>query len=104
MQGLDISIDEAKAKIWMDDVNSELSAVRALLKKVNMANAEVAGSDDTIMEGIYKVGVAMGNAWDKMCNIFDDAGSKIKEGLTKLDSTVQHVVQEVESVRAKIER
>ena len=104
MQGLDISIDEAKAKIWMDDVNAELSDVRHLLKRVNTAVADVAGSDDTIMEGIYKVGVAMGNAWDKMCNIFDEAGSKIREGLSKMGSTVQHVVQEVESVRAKIER
>lgn len=103
MQGLDISIDEAKAKIWMDDVNAELAAVRSLLKKVNMANADVAGSDDTIMEGIYKVGVAMGNAWDKMCNVFDEVSGKITDGISKLGHAVQHVVEEAESIRAKIE-
>ena len=101
MQELDLSIDEAKAKIWMDDVNSELSAVRALLKKVNTANSEVVDSDDTIMGGIYKVGVAMGNAWDKMCNIFDDVQDKVRGGIDKIGQTVSNVVEEVEAIRAK---
>ena len=104
MQEFDLSIDEAKAKIWMDDVNAELSAVRSLLKKVNTATSEVVGSEDTIMTGIYKVGVAMGNAWDNMCNIFDDVQSKVASGISKIGETVSNVVEEVEAVRAKIER
>ena len=101
MQELDISIDEAKARIWMADVNAELEDVKYLLRKVNEATSDVAGSDDTIMEGIYKVGVAMGDAWNKMCSLFDQANSKISEGISKLDQTVQNVVEKVEAIRAK---
>lgn len=104
MQNLDLSIDEAKAKMWMDDVNSELTAVRSLLKKVNTTNAEVVGSDDTIMQGIYNVGVAMGNAWDNMCNVFDDVQEKVAKGVSKIGETVQEVVEHVDSVRKKIEQ
>lgn len=101
MENLDISIDEAKAKDWMQDVNAELEAVRALLKKVNTANTEVAGSDDTIMQGIYNVGIAMESAWDKMCNIFDKAQDNIIESAKKMGETVQKIVDDLVLLRNK---
>ena len=99
MENLDISIDEAKAKIWMQDVNTELAAVRALLEKVNAATVEVAGSDDTIMNGIYNVGVAMGNAWTKMCSVFDQAQDNIVKSAERIGTAVQELVDYLNKLR-----
>lgn len=98
----DISIDEAKAKIWMDDVNSELNAVESILRKVNGALTTVAGSDDSIMNGIYKVGVAMENAWAIMCNNFKSAQSKVAEAISKIVVSAQNVIDDADALRTKI--
>lgn len=98
----DISIDEAKAKIWMDDVNSELNAVESILRKVNGALTTVAGSDDSIMNGIYKVGVAMENAWTIMCNNFKSAQSKVAEAISKIVVSAQNVIDDADALRTKI--
>lgn len=99
---MDMSIDEAKAKIWTDDVNNELDEVRALLKKVNTANSTVAGLDDSIMDGIYKVGTLLGDTWDRMCNAFDDAQDKLKEAIKQIGKTVGNVLDDAEIVKSKI--
>ena len=96
-----MSIDEARAKVWLDDVNHELQAVRALLKKVQTANTEVAGSDDTIMEGIYQVGVAMDNAWSQMCNIFDEVQEKLNSTIAKIREAVREKVEEITALKGK---
>lgn len=99
---MDMSIDEAKAKIWMDDVNAEINAVRVLLKKVNTANSTVAGVDDSIMSGIYTVGTALESAWTKMCNSFDEAQSKLAQAIAKIGKTVGDVLENVDSVKNRV--
>ena len=99
---MDMSIDEAKAKIWIDDVNAEISAVRTLLRKVNNANSTIAGVDDSIMDGIYTVGTALESAWTKMCNSFDEAQSKLVEAVAKIGKTVSGVLENVDSVKARV--
>ena len=99
---MDISIDEAKAKIWMDDVNAEIEAVRNLLKQVNTANCTVAGSDDTIMDGIYNVGTALESSWTRMCNSFDEAQEKVAETISHISKTVINVLEDIDSIKSKI--
>jgi len=98
----DISIDEAKAKIWMEDVNSELAAVESILKKVNGALTTVAGSDDSIMNGIYKVGTTMESAWNTMCTNFKSAQSKLAEAISKIVSSAQNVINDADALKYKI--
>ena len=98
----DISIDEAKAKIWMDDVRNEINAVEAILKKVNGALTTVAGDDDSIMQGIYKVGTTMESVWTSMCNGFKSAHSILEEALTKLVSSAQNVIDDADTLKNSI--
>ena len=98
----DISLEEARAKIWMDDVNSELEAVEAILKKVHSSLTTTAGSDDSIMNGIWKVGTAMENAWNTLCNNFKSAQSKMALGIAKLVATAQEVIDDADALKSKI--
>lgn len=98
----DISIDEAKAKIWLDDVNAEIDAVEGILKKVNSSVTTPAGSDDSIMKGIEKIGVAMENAWTAMCNHFKQSQSKLKEAIDMIVRSAQTVIDDADSVKSKV--
>ena len=98
----DISIDEAKVKIWMDDVNAELDAVEVILKNVNMSLTTVAGEDDSIMNGIYNVGKAMETAWTTMSKNFKNAQSKIWKAIAKIVSSAQSVIEDTNTLKSKI--
>lgn len=98
----DISINEAKAKIWIDDVNHELEQVESILKKVNASLTTTAGSGDSIMEGIYKVGMAMETAWTAMCNNFKSAQELIKNAVDVLGKTGVTIIDEAEALRNKV--
>lgn len=97
----DISIDEAKAKMWIDDVNAELDAVEAILHKVNNSLATPVG-DDTIMEGISKVGEAMESAWTEMCRQFKLAQAKLPEVVNKIVKAAQDVIDDANELKSKV--
>ena len=99
----DISIEEAKAKIWMDDVKNELVAVEAILKKVNSSLMTTAETDDSIMKGIYKVGTAMETAWSKMCGNFKNAQKNLSDAISKIVISVDSVVQDAEALKNTIQ-
>lgn len=98
----DISIDEAKAKIWMEDVNAELYAVEIILKNVNTSLTTVAGQDDTIMNGIYNVGKALESAWTTMTSNFKTAQNKIKQAITEIIASAQNVIDDIDVLKSKI--
>lgn len=99
----DISIDEAKAKQWIVDSTSEINAVEIILTNVASAVSTVAGSDDTIMEGIYKVGTKMESVWKKLCNAIKESSSYIEESITKIVAAGQEVIDETTGLGNKIE-
>lgn len=96
----DISIDQAKAKIWIADVNNELEAVSIILTGVS--NALSTPPEDDIMSAIEKVGRTMESAWTGLCNMFKTAQSKVEETVDKLFDTVEDVVEDAFSLRSKI--
>ena len=98
----DISIEEAKAKVWLDDVNNELNEVEVILNKVNTCLTTVIGSDDTIMAGICNIGTAMENAWGNMCKAFKNVQGSVGKVLSQLFTTAQNVVDDADAIRAKI--
>jgi cytochrome c556 len=98
----DISIDEAKAKMWIDDVNAELDAVETILHKVNNSLATPVGEDDSIMEGISKVGEAMESAWTEMCRQFKEAQAKLPEVVNKIVKAAQDVIDNANELKSKV--
>lgn len=100
----DISIDQARANMWIADVNNELEAVELVLKGVSGSLTSVAGTDDSIMEGIFKVGTAMENAWTNMCNNFKTAQSKLSQVIGRIFDAVEDVVDAAGALRGKIDQ
>lgn len=101
---LDISVDEAKAKAWIDDVTAELEAVEKVLEKVRGSLTESAGEDDTIMNGIYKVGQTMETVWTGMCKGFRTSQDLLFKGLRKIVDGTGAVLDNVETLRHSVEQ
>lgn len=95
----DLSIDEAKAWVWVKDVENEIAAVEYVLKNVYASLTAVAGSDDTIMQGISSVGSILENVWTGMCNGFKEAQNALGEVFTKIGTTAQGILDELEGVK-----
>lgn len=93
MNGYDVSIDEARARVWMSDVYAEIGNVNMVLGRIATAQQEMPGENDSIMAAIEKTGNAaaalwknMNHAFEESCNFMEEAikryaavGSKIKE-------------------------
>ena len=88
----DISIDEARAQAWLKDVKYELDAVEVVLKNVQTSLQTVAGEDDTIIQGIYKLGTGMEEKWTGMCQQFKETCVEIGEAIVNLSNTAVEIV------------
>lgn len=55
MVNYDLSIDQARAEKWKNDVDVEIERVQELLKKVAAIQMTIPGDDDPIMQGITNV-------------------------------------------------
>ena len=83
------------------DVNNEIAAVEALLKQVHTSLSSVAGSEDTIMKGIFNLGTFLETTWTKMCSNFKEAQSAVEETLEKIGVAVGDVLGNLEGVRGR---
>lgn len=98
----DISIEEAKAKMWIEDVNAELDAVERILNKVNESLSTVAGDDDTIMDGIVKIGNKMEEVWNEMCKKFKEVQAKLPGIVEMIKKAAQDVIDDATELKNKI--
>lgn len=94
----DISIDEARAQAWLKDVKYELDAVEVVLKNVQTSLQTVVGEDDTIMQGIYKLGTGMEEKWTEMCNQFKETCVEVGEAIGMIAKTAVEVVEGFSSI------
>ena len=97
----DISIDEAKALVWSMDVENEISAVETVLKKVSSSLTSAAGSDDTIIQGISRVGSTLETVWAGMCNEFKKVQKTLNDVIKKFGKTAAAVLDDLETVKGR---
>lgn len=96
----DLSIDEARAKIWVDDVKNEIEAVQIILQQVNTAvKMEESEKDDTIIQGLNSVGKSMDESWTKMCKTFIEAQDKVVEAIEHIGKAVGALLEVVEGLK-----
>lgn len=100
----DISMDEAKAKYWILEVRNEINAVEGVLLRVSTACSSMVGDDDSIMQGVYKLGTLLEASWMNLCNTFKNAIENIGSAISTLGQKGQEVVNEVEETSAKARR
>ena len=96
-QELDVGIDEAKAKIWIEDVKHEVAEVRVILTKVSNANQSVAGEDDDIFKIFDQICATTHDVWENMCSTFEKANEAVTgvvESIGKAGQAAADKVQE----------
>ena len=98
----DLNIDEARAKMWIDDVNNEITLVKDLLIKVSTASTTTPQEEDDIMKGIASTCTTMRYFWDKMCDGFGKTIDLIKDAVTNMVNATNQRVEDVQSVERKI--
>ncbi len=102
MGDYDVSIDEAKAKQWIQDVNDEIDSVQSILSKVNAASIAVPGEDDSIMMGIEGLCKNLSNFWDNMFKGFRTAENKLQELVEMVGRTGQELVDDLDTLKGRI--
>lgn len=98
----DISIDEARAKMWIQEVDEEIRDVEALLRKINQAASSIPGEDDDIMKGIEATCNTLNDFWTKMCNGFKSAGKSLTSVIDSLGKAASSVIEDINAVKSKI--
>ena len=98
----DLNIDEARARIWIGDVENEIRIVKELLVKVSTASATTPEEEDDIMKGIATTCDTMRNFWEKMCEGFTGMVAKLVESIEKMSTATSDVVTDVTDVRNKV--
>lgn len=98
----DISIDEARANTWIYDVETELDLVRTLMKKASTSITTPAGEDDTIMQGISKMGDQLNTVWTQACNVYEKATNLLKDALKAITKAGSEVMADLDSTKARI--
>lgn len=97
-----IKLDEMRAKLWIQDVNTEIELVEGVLKKVTAAMTEVPGEDDPIYKGIKKIGNTLTEVWNNTIMTFKKSGSAIKDTIDKVSKAAQELAEEGENVNTKM--
>jgi archaellum component FlaC len=95
--GKDISIDEARAQAWINDVNAEILQVEDILQKVDNELTTVADEEDPIMSGIATFGREMADVNENMVREFKSAMDTVQEAVDKLIDGIRMAVDEIRS-------
>lgn len=97
-----IKLEEAQAKMWIEDVKNEISIVDGILKGVRRAMTEIPGDDDTLYQGIRKIGDTLTNVWTRMITGFKQASESIETGIKKTVAAGEELVQEGENLNKRM--
>ena len=74
---LDISFEEQKLQDLKSDIDSELVAVRALLRQVAEECKSDPAEDDSVLGPIKNFGNEMHTKWSNLCDAFDKVSQRI---------------------------
>ena len=97
----DITIKEAQAKQWVEDVNDEIESVRVILQKVTAASIAVPGEDDTIMNGIESTCRNLESAWKSMFDRFKQTSSKMMQLIDLIAREARELEEKARSIGQK---
>ena len=98
----DVSIDEARAKIWMMDVYTEIGNVELVLDKIAAAQQEMPGENDSIMAAIEKTGKASQTLWKTMNNVFKESCRLLEDAIKRYGAVGSKIVSDFEDHSKKL--
>lgn len=92
----DISIDEARAQIWIRDVQSVVDDVESVLKDARTAMNGDAFEGDTIMTGLQKVADKADEVWSTMCKKFKESSGLLQSAIDRIRKPVEGLLEDIE--------
>lgn len=79
----DLSIDEARARQWIQDVYSEVNSVELVLAKIVKAQQEMPGDGDSVIAAIDKTAETCNTVWKTMIKAFKESCGFIEEAIMR---------------------
>lgn len=100
MASHDVDFDVAAANSWKIEVEMELDKVEQVLREVSETCTTIPGEQDTIMKGIEATGKVMSDAWNGLCNGFQQMCAKLGELFTKREQSINKVSESIDAYKA----
>ena len=100
----DISLDQAKAITWINDVEVEFIRVKGILDRVNSICEDVPATDmdDPIISGIDKTSQLCNGAWTALNKVFKTSTNNLKSAMDLIGNAVQGIGTQIENFKSTI--
>lgn len=87
---LQLSIDEAKADMWIENVENEIEIAESILRDISRdCYQNNVHETDTILKGISDVAQTAENVWNEVFNAFHTVSGNLRGIINSLKEAVQ---------------
>lgn len=97
-----ISLDEARALIWHEEVDNELKQVSELNKQVAICVKELQDDDDPLVHVLKGIGEKIESYGNALGKNFAIAMESLKAGIQKYKEVHENLTQEAETLKSNI--
>ena len=97
-----ISIQEREAKLWIQDVLSEIKNVQEIMRQVQQEMSTNIDDQDSVMKQFHEWGDDLKGYADKMCTGYRQATEKIQSELNKFFDKIREEKNRMRNTQRKI--
>lgn len=97
-----ISLDEARALLWHEEVQNELKLVTEINNKVAACVLALQEDDDPLIHVLHGIGEKIENYGNALGKAFSSAMDDLKKGIEKLKNTHRDLTSAAETLKSQI--
>lgn len=97
-----LSIDEARAKAWIEEVNSELKMVTEITDKMTEVILSDPAKDDSIIKTFVGWGEKLNNCWSNISKGYRTCGDIMVSTINKIVTAVQEKLAQLEELANRV--
>ena len=97
-----ISLDEARALLWHEEVQNELKLVTEINSKVAACVLALQEDDDPLIHVLHSIGEKIENYGNILSKTFSNAMDDLKSGIDKLKKAHEDLTADAEVTKSKI--
>jgi len=97
-----LSIDEAKAKAWIEDVKNELEEVRVITKNLTEVITSDPAQDDAVIKVFLGWGEKLNNCWTTMATGYRTCGEIMTGTINKIVTAVREKMAQLEELASRV--
>lgn len=96
MTGLKMTIDEAKADAWIEEVETQVQLAEEILQDISRDCYSDPADGDTILEGIQNVAKTAETVWSNVNSAFNTVTKNLKDTLSAIKNAVEKATEKIE--------